>query len=207
MLKIENACIEYDNHIVLNNFCLTVEDGEVVCISGESGCGKTSILNAIMGFVPLRSGSISFNGTLLSPATIDSIRKDIAWLPQELSLPSEQVSEMVQLPFTLKANKGIRFSKAKLFEYFDRLNLEHELYSKLVSEISGGQRQRIMIAVAAMLNKKLIIADEPTSALDTFSADKVMDFFHQLASKGTSILLVSHNEQVGTSANRHIILS
>ena len=81
----------------------------------------------------------------------------------------EWVKEMVALPFDLKINRSAPFSEERLYDYFDELGLEHDLYAKRVNEVSGGQRQRIMLAVAAMLNKPLIIIDEPTSALDTGS--------------------------------------
>jgi len=166
MLKIEDACIAYGEQELFNGLCMHVKKGEIVCISGESGSGKTSVLNAVMGFIPLKSGTITIDGEELCEASIDLIRRKIAWIPQELALPCEWVSEMVHLPFELKANKSIHFSKNELFEAFKELNLEEELYSKRVSEISGGQRQRIMIAVAALLQKPLLIVDEPTSALD-----------------------------------------
>lgn len=165
----------------------------MVCISGESGCGKTSLLNAIMGFVPIKSGTITVDGLILCEENIDQIRKRIAWIPQELALPCEWVTEMVRLPFDLKSNRGVHFSKKKLFEAFKELNLEEELFTKRVSEISGGQRQRIMIAVAALLEKPIIIIDEPTSALDSVSVERVLNFFNMLSQKGMTIIAVSHD--------------
>lgn len=99
----------------------------------------------------------------------------------------------IQLPFELKANRGIHFSKTELFSTFKELNLEEELYTKRVSEISGGQRQRIMIAVAALLQKPFLIVDEPTSALDAVSVERVLNFFNILSQKGMTILAVSHD--------------
>ena len=161
MLQIDNACIAFGEDILFSEFCMRLNKGETACIAGQSGRGKTSLLNAIMGFVPLRKGKIKVGGILLEPTTIDAIRRHIAWIPQELALPSEWVKEMISLPFALKANRHISFSKEKLFTCFDELGLDKELYQKRVGEISGGQRQRIMIAVAAMLEKPLIIVDEP----------------------------------------------
>lgn len=194
MLKITNASIAYGEDVLFSNFNMYLPKGKMICISGESGRGKTSLLNAIMGFVSLRKGEIMVNGITLNLSTIETVRKQIAWIPQELALPMEWVSEMIHLPFELKANKKRAvFSKKKLFEAFEELGLDNDLYDKRVTEISGGQRQRIMLIVAAMLNKPLIIIDEPTSALDGLSMDKVLTFFRNIAAQGTSILAVSHD--------------
>ncbi|MDR0939708.1 MAG: ATP-binding cassette domain-containing protein [Mediterranea sp.] len=195
MLTIDNACITYDAEVLLTDFSLSLDQGVTACITGQSGCGKTSLLNAIMGFVPLSSGSIRVGGTLLSKATVDTIRQRIAWIPQELALPFEWVREMVELPFGLKVNRSARFSEERLFACFDELALERELYQKRVNEVSGGQRQRIMLAVAALLGKPLIIIDEPTSALDADNSDKVLAFFQRQAERGATVLAVSHDKQ------------
>ena len=113
---------------------------------------------------------------------------------------------MISLPFALKANRHISFSEEKLFTCFDELGLDKELYQKRVGEISGGQRQRIMIAVAAMLEKPLIIVDEPTSALDAGSTDKVLAFFRNQAEKGTAILADSHDRTFAYGCNQLITL-
>ena len=181
MLHINNACIAFGTEVLFSGFNMKLERGETACIVGQSGCGKTSLLNAVMGFVPLKEGSVRVGETLLDRSTIDSVRRQIAWIPQELALPFEWVKEMVALPFGLKVNRSVPFSEERLFACFDELGLEHELYTKRVNEVSGGQRQRIMLAVAAMLNKPLIIIDEPTSALDADSTGRVLSFFRRQA--------------------------
>lgn len=204
MLQIKNACIAYGTEILFSDFSMQLEKGEIACIAGQSGRGKTSLLNAVMGFIPLRKGTITVNDIELNKNTIDTIRRQIAWIPQELALPSEWVKEMVKLPFELKVNRSTSFSEEKLFACFAALGLDEELYEKRVGEVSGGQRQRIMIAVAALLQKPLIIIDEPTSALDSGSADKVLDFLEQQTAIGTAILAVSHDKRFANGCN-HII--
>ena len=201
MLHINNACIAFGTEVLFSGFEMKLEKGETVCIVGQSGCGKTSLLNAVMGFVPLYEGTIKVGGTLLDKSTIDLVRRQIAWIPQELALPFEWVKEMVSLPFELKVNRSVPFSEERLYEYFDDLGLEHDLYTKRVNEVSGGQRQRIMLAVAAMLNKPLIIIDEPTSALDAGSTDKVLAFFRRQAEKGAAVLAVSHDKDFASGCH------
>lgn len=206
MLQIENASIAYGNNVLFSGFNLLLNKGEIVSISGPSGCGKTSLLNAILGFIPLKEGRIILNGILLNKESVDKVRKQIAWIPQELALPLEWVRDMVQLPFGLKANRSTPFSESRLFACFEDLGLERELYDKRVNEISGGQRQRMMIAVASMIGKPLIIVDEPTSALDSGSSEKVISFFRKQAEKGSAVLTVSHDKRFADGCDRHIIM-
>ena len=201
MLHINNACIAFGTEVLFSGFEMKLEKGETACIVGQSGCGKTSLLNAVMGFVPLYEGTIKVGGTLLDKSTIDLVRRQIAWIPQELALPFEWVKEMVSLPFELKVNRSVPFSEERLFMCFDELGLEHELFFKRVNEVSGGQRQRIMLAVAALLNKPLIVIDEPTSALDTGSTDKVLAFFRRQAEKGAAVLAVSHDKDFASGCH------
>mgnify|MGYP001128005764 CR=1 FL=1 len=201
MLHINNACIAFGTEVLFSGFEMKLEKGETACIVGQSGCGKTSLLNAVMGFVPLYEGTIKVGGTLLDKSTIDLVRRQIAWIPQELALPFEWVKEMVSLPFELKVNRSVPFSEERLFMCFDELGLEHELYFKRVNEVSGGQRQRIMLAVAALLNKPLIVIDEPTSALDTGSTDKVLAFFRRQAEKGAAVLAGSHDKDFASGCH------
>ena len=201
MLHINNACIAFGTEVLFSGFEMKLEKGETACIVGQSGCGKTSLLNAVMGFVPLYEGTIKVGGTLLDKSTIDLVRRQIAWIPQELALPFEWVKEMVSLPFELKVNRSVPFSEERLFMCFDELGLEHELYFKRVNEVSGGQRQRIMLAVAALLNKPLIVIGEPTSALDTGSTDKVLAFFRRQAEKGAAVLAVSHDKDFASGCH------
>ena len=153
-----------------------------------------------------KEGGINVNGVELNNITIHQIRKLIAWIPQELALPMEWVRDMVQLPFTLKANRATSFNESVLFAKFEELGLENELYDKRVNEISGGQRQRMMIAVASMLNKSLILADEPTSALDVESSIMVRNFFLRQAQKGCAILAISHDANFSCGCHKRLIM-
>ncbi|WP_291529327.1 ABC transporter ATP-binding protein [Bacteroides sp. UBA939] len=206
MLQIDNACIAFGEDTLFSGFNMQLYEGEIACISGQSGKGKTSLLNAILGFVPLRMGDIIVNGVRLEKPTIDLIRRQVAWIPQELVLPSEWVREMVQLPFNLKANRATPFSMEKLLDCFEELGLEKDLYDKRVNEVSGGQRQRIMIAVAIMMQKPLLVVDEPTSALDSNSTEKVLAFFRKQMKKGSAVLAVSHDLRFAQGCNQMITL-
>ncbi len=207
MLDIKDLGIRFGKESLFRHIDLQVKPGEVVCLTGPSGCGKTTLLKAVMGFVLPFEGSIAVDKIQLSPRTADTIRRRVAWMPQGLSLPTEWVREMIQLPFLLRVNKGIHFSEEKLLDYFDRLGLEKEILDKRLHEISGGQHQRILLAITAMQEKPLVITDEPTSALDHNSTEKALQFIRHLAEKEQrAVLAVSHEKRFIQGCDREFII-
>lgn len=206
MLRIENITLKLGNQLLFRHFNMQVNAGEMVCLTGESGCGKTSLLKVVLGFLPLSEGQIYVDNEKLTIETVQQIRQKIAYVPQELFLPCEWVSEMVQLPFELKSNRDVKFSSERLFRYWEKLGLDADSYHKRVAKISGGQRQRMMLAVSGMLRRKLLLIDEPTSALDGESMNKVMDFFQELKQEGCALLAVSHDTRFSQGCDRTINL-
>ena len=185
----------------MQHFSCCISSGEKVVLYGPSGHGKSTLLASVAGFVLPDEGSIRINGKILDSVAIQQIRRITAWLPQEFTLPFETVEELIAAPFRLKINQPSRPTRETILNHFARLGLEPELYEKRSIEISGGQRQRIMLAVAALLNKPLIVIDEPTSALDTGSTDKVLAFFRRQAEKGAAVLAVSHDKDFASGCH------
>ena len=207
MLKINNLSLSYGEKRVFSNISLHVQAGEWVCLAGESGCGKTSLLRSVLGLVPA-VGHVEVNGITLTTDTVDEFRKHTAFFPQELSLPFSSVKEMVSSPFLLKANRHIPYSKELLMGEWERLNLAPELYEKNVSDVSGGERQRMMIASVGLLRKPLMLLDEPTSALDSLSAQLMADYLAYLChDHHLALLTVSHDRLFSQRADRLIQLS
>ena len=205
MLHINNACIAFGTEVLFSGFSMKLERGETACIVGQSGCGKTSLLNAVMGFVPLKEGSIQVGETLLDISTIDSVRRQIAWIPQELALPFEWVKEMVALPFGLKVNRSVPFSEERLFTCFDELGLEHELYTKRVNEVSGGQRQRIAIARVMLKDAPILLLDEATSALDSEVEVAIQESLDKMMENKT-VIAIAHRLSTIAAMDRLIVL-
>lgn len=202
MLNINGATLRYGNQTIFKNISLKASRGELVGITGESGCGKTSLIRAILGFAP-SEGSIIVDETPLCPNTVEEIRTKIAYLPQELSLPVDTVDDMVRLTFELKANKGAAFSKEALMSDWNKLNLSPELLNKHVSEISGGQRQRILLSAAGLLGKPLLLADEPTSALDATASEAVANYLRMLADeRNAAVVVVTHSNMLANRCDR-----
>lgn len=203
-LEIENITIEYDNRVVISNFSMVAETSATVAIMGASGCGKSSLLKAIIGFVPLKNGVIRIDGEELSEHNVYKVRNHISYIPQDITFPCEWVHELVELTLNLRANKA-QSNKELLIKYIDSLVLETGILDKRLSEISGGQRQRVMIAIAALLNKDIILLDEPTSALDSESSRLVFNFLSSLKKRPT-IIAVTHDNEFATLCQQTIKL-
>ena len=206
MLKIEGATLRLGGRVLFRDFGLEVRAGEWVCVTGESGCGKTSLLRAALGFLPLETGRVRVGGLELSEHTVERIRRCTAYVPQELFLPVETVEEMLHLPLDLKANRGREFTEERLFRCWAQLGLGRDLLHRRVVQLSGGQRQRIVLSMATLLDKQLLLADEPTSALDEDSVGRVAALFRSQAARGAAVLSVSHNRAFLEACDRVVKL-
>ena len=185
----------HSGRLLQQGLSFVAERGKVTAVSGPSGCGKTTMLRAILGFHPVDKGFISIDGELVTALSAQAFRQLVAFVPQELSFPQDRVKDLVELPFRLKANSPLPFSRERVMDQWHRLGLDSSLYDKRLSDISGGERQRIMIANLGLLGKPLVLVDEPTSALDPQSASLVATFLQELALKGAAVLAVTHSTE------------
>ena len=195
MLELKNVAFSHSGRILQQGLSFVAERGKVTAVSGPSGCGKTTMLRAILGFHPVDKGFISIDGELVTALSAHAFRQLVAFVPQELSFPQDRVKDLVELPFRLKANSPLPFSRERVMDQWHRLGLDSSLYDKRLSDISGGERQRIMIANLGLLGKPLVLVDEPTSALDPQSASLVATFLQELALKGAAVLAVTHSTE------------
>ena len=195
MLELKNVAFSHSGRILQQGLSFVAERGKVTAVSGPSGCGKTTMLRAILGFHPVDKGFISIDGELVTALSAQAFRQLVAFVPQELSFPQDRVKDLVELPFRLKANSPLPFSRERVMDQWHRLGLDSSLYDKRLSDISGGERQRIMIANLGLLGKPLVLVDEPTSALDPQSASLVATFLQELALKGAAVLAVTHSTE------------
>lgn len=176
---------------VIKQCSFRAAEGDRVVLQGESGTGKTTLFRLLLGFVTPDEGEILFRGQLLDDATIQQIRKQTAWLPQDLNLGSGKVQELVRFPFEFETNRSVSPDDDKIAQTFDALGLEFSLLQNNFSDLSTGQRQRIGVAICHLLGKPLLLLDEPTSALDSASRQRVADLL--LSDPDRTIISTSHD--------------
>ena len=114
MLVVDDISVRFGDERVLENFSCHIKKGDFTCLTGKSGCGKTSLLRAFLGLTPLSGGEIRIDGQVLNEDTCNIVRKRTMYLPQELSFPSETISEFVDYSLRLGRIKSVECSASAL---------------------------------------------------------------------------------------------
>lgn len=191
----KNLICGYGRKVVLENVSLKVEEGDVLCILGPNGVGKTTLFKSILESIPLISGVITLDGLDVSGWSVRERAKYISYVPQShRDTFSYSALEMVTMGRV--AHLGL-FSTPPAADLeialgcMKRLEIEH-LADKTFRELSGGEQQMVLIARALTQDPKLIVMDEPTSSLDYGNQVKVLQQIGRLAGEGISIIMTTH---------------
>jgi len=187
---------------------LEIASGDFVAIMGPSGSGKTTLLDIIGCLDSISEGKLEILGHDLSDAKENNLvglrRGDIGFVFQEfLLIPTLTAKENVELPLTFSR---LRYEQDKSIRLLEKLGLGNRI-NHLPRELSGGERQRVAIARALITSPKILMADEPTGNLDTKNAEQIFEIFKQLNREdGLTIIVTTHNQKLGSQANRVVYL-
>lgn len=212
MIKINNINKKYINGTnelhVLKNVSFSVDEGEFLAIMGSSGSGKSTMMNILGCLDNEYEGEYLLAGEDISKSSqnkLSEIRnKKIGFIFQAFNLlPKLTALENVELPLLYSGVKRTERHK-KAMELLQMVGLG-DRYDHRPNELSGGQRQRVAIARALVNNPSIILADEPTGNLDSKSEEEIMKILKDLNEKGKTIIIVTHEPNIGESANRKII--
>jgi urea transport system ATP-binding protein len=189
MLRIEGLDHFYGESHTLRGLELDVPEGEITCLMGRNGVGKTTLLNCIMGLQPTRSGEIRFDGgDLRRQAAEKRARLGIGYVPQGRQIfPLLTVGENLQVGLPARRDK-VRKVPEFLFELFPVLK---SMLGRRGGDLSGGQQQQLAIARALVLDPKLLILDEPTEGIQPNIVAEIGDLLRRLNEEhGLTVLVV-----------------
>jgi ABC-type lipoprotein export system ATPase subunit len=194
---------------IVENYDLALTPGQLHCLAGRSGSGKTSILRTAAGLVPPTAGSVLWNGTTISGTTDDAItrrrRQLIGYLDQGgVLVPGLTALENVLLPAV--PDRRTRALVARASELLESLGVAGRATS-YPEKLSGGERQRVALARALLLGPAIVMADEPTASLDRESADAVIRLLRDLADSGAAVLVAAHDQHLIDAADSRTILA
>ncbi len=193
--------------VALRDIDLRVPAGQFVAVMGPSGSGKTTLLNCLSGLDDIDAGAIEVDGERIDDMT-DRRRTahraaSMGFIFQAFNLiPVFTAAENAELPLLL-AGTSARQARRAAVETLQRVGLGHRLDHR-PPELSGGEQQRVTVARALAGQPKIVWADEPTGNLDSETAATVMDLLDQLHRDGLTLVLVTHDDDIGASAERRL---
>ena len=206
---LHNVAKTYDTpagrHPALLDLDLEIGEGQCVAITGKSGSGKSTLLHLIGGIDRASEGEVMVAGRRLGGLSEDALAR---WRGRTVGvvfqffqlLPTLTTAENVMLPMDLCDFRPPGERQAQALRLLDLVGIRDQA-DKLPSTLSGGQQQRAAIARALANDPRIVIADEPTGNLDSVTARAVLALFRELASRGTTVVIATHEREIGSVAD------
>ncbi|MBW9148924.1 ABC transporter ATP-binding protein [Clostridium sp. CM028] len=194
-LVIRNVACGYGTKNVIKDISISIKSGEILCILGPNGVGKTTLFKTILGFLKLQSGEILLDTENIRAWSRKRFAKAISYVPQAHTPPFPfSVFDVVLMGRTAHLDLFASPSKKDkeiTEQAIDTLNISY-LKNRIYTQISGGERQMVLIARALAQQAKIMIMDEPTSNLDFGNQIRVLEQINNLAKKGLGVIMTSH---------------
>lgn len=206
MLRIKHLSAGYGQNLILSDFSLDLEEGEIYALIGPSGCGKSTLLKVLCGILPVRAGSIEFHGQAVGAER----RLSIGYVPQNYGLLDwKTIQANIMLPLRVGPAAQRQAYKAGAGDFADiiaELGLG-DLLKRYPQAVSGGQKQRAALARAFLGRPDILLMDEPFSALDAFTSQASQALFLEIWRKRrVTTLFITHNMAEAAALGTRILL-
>ncbi|BAK98734.1 putative ABC transporter ATP-binding protein [Oscillibacter valericigenes Sjm18-20] len=202
MIEVIKLCKRFDNRVLFSDLSFQIQTGEFVCFSGESGKGKTTLLNMIGQLEPPTSGEIQYDGEAIgsNKERLEFLRTKVSFIFQNFALV-EGKTVAQNLAFVRKNNRR----DISMESVLARVGLVDKINEKIYT-LSGGEQQRVALARSFYKCSEIILADEPTGSLDQQNAGQVVSLLRELNAEGKTVVLVTHDERIKRICDRTIEL-
>lgn len=200
-----------EQHPVLLDVSVAINQGEFISIMGPSGCGKSTLLYALSGMDSIDQGQVIFDGTDLTTLSdkelADLRRTKMGFVFQQPTfLKSLNILDNILLPAMRDERKNVRALTERALQIMNKMGIA-DLAKRDITQVSGGQLQRAGICRALISNPQVIFGDEPTGALNSTSAQEIMDLLASINSEGTTVMLVTHDPKIAARTERILFMS
>lgn len=193
MLEVKDLEVYYGVICALKGISFHVNEGEIVSLIGANGAGKTTTMQSVIGLLPKRAGSVTFNGTDITKTPCHKIvHAGMTQVPEGRRIFQELTvyENLLMGAYTNKDQQGFKADLDRIYERFPRLA---ERRNQIAGTLSGGEQQMLAMGRALMCHPKLLMLDEPSMGLSPLLVDQVFELIKDINKDGTTILLVEQN--------------
>jgi ABC-2 type transport system ATP-binding protein len=201
MITVKNVYKKYGDFTAVNNLSFEVKPGEIFCLLGANGAGKSTTINMLLNFINPTSGVLEINGLNVVENSIKT-KEFLTYIPENLMLyPNLSATE--NLDYFTKLS-GKKFNTSKLKSFLIEAGLEKDAHENRVKTFSKGMRQKVGIALAIAKESKVLLLDEPTSGLDPKSSNEFMELLTKMKNDKVAILMATHDLFRAKEVSTHI---
>ena len=209
MIELQHIWKQFGSRIIFSDLNLNFQSGMVYALIGDSGCGKTTLLNMLAKLETFNKGEIVYKGkSLTSLKNEEFYRNELGYLFQNFGLlESQTIRENLELGLIGKKKNKKQEKERLLLQALQAVRLDYLSLNQKIYELSGGEAQRVALAKIILKNPPLILADEPTASLDPKNSKEIMEILLELRNANRTIIIATHNPSIWKMADQVIRLS
>ena len=209
MIELQHIWKQFGSRIIFSDLNLNFQSGMVYALIGDSGCGKTTLLNMLAKLETFDKGEIVYKGkSLTSIKNEEFYRNELGYLFQNFGLlESQTIRENLELGLIGKKQNKKQEKERLLLQALQAVRLDYLSLNQKIYELSGGEAQRVALAKIILKDPPLILADEPTASLDPKNSKEIMEILLELRNANRTIIIATHNPSIWKMADQVIRLS
>lgn len=209
MIELQHIWKQFGSRIIFSDLNLNFQSGMVYALIGDSGCGKTTLLNMLAKLETFDKGEIIYKGkSLTSLKNEEFYRNELGYLFQNFGLlESQTIRENLELGLIGKKQNKKQEKERLLLQALQAVRLDYLSLNQKIYELSGGEAQRVALAKIILKNPPLVLADEPTASLDPKNSKEIMEILLELRNANRTIIIATHNPSIWKMADQVIRLS
>ena len=209
MIELQHIWKQFGSRIIFSDLNLNFQSGMVYALIGDSGCGKTTLLNMLAKLETFDKGEIVYKGkSLTSLKNEEFYRNELGYLFQNFGLlESQTIRENLELGLIGKKQNKKQEKERLLLQALQAVRLDYLSLNQKIHELSGGEAQRVALAKIILKDPPLILADEPTASLDPKNSKEIMEILLELRNANRTIIIATHNPSIWKMADQVIHLS
>ena len=209
MIELQHIWKQFGSRIIFSDLSLNFQSGMVYALIGDSGCGKTTLLNMLAKLETFDKGEIIYKGkSLTSLKNNEFYRNELGYLFQNFGLlESQTIRENLELGMIGKKKNKKQEKERLLLQALQAVRLDYLSLNQKIYELSGGEAQRVALAKIILKNPPLVLADEPTASLDPKNSKEIMEILLELRNANRTIIIATHNPSIWKMADQVIRLS